>query len=404
MTTAVADESVLDSRTGWVIVGLGLGLLILIWGTVFTFTVYEGELAAAFGLSSLRASSIFSVTLGAFFLAGGTISIVIARLPLRPVVAALGVTFAVVVGALQVVTTYAGVAVAFGVFGAASGTAFIVIISLVPQWFDVYEGRAMGVTLSGSGIAIFVLPFVWLWLFERTDIRGAFAVVCGATALLLLVASVVYRRPPGVGRTGTTSVDVAWLRSLLTDRRFQAAAPGFALLWTWYFVLSADIVDMLTTIGVTRGVATAAFGTIGGVSVVTRVASGVVADRVGLRVTLTGGVVLASVGLVLLPGAGARPLLYASLLAFGVGLGAVAALFSPVIIRGFGPENATAVVGLFTLSEATTAFLAPIGMSALVDATGGYTVPLATLVAMTLVGAGLFYWGTTPTAGTPTGR
>ena len=392
-------ESALDSVTGWLIVGVGVCLLILVWGAIFTFTVYAEELGAAFDLSSFHVSSIFSITTAAFFVAGGTIGVFIAQISLRPVVAAVGVTLGVAVGLLQIVSSYAGLVVVFGLIGAAGGTAFIVVISLVPQWFDVYQGRAMGITLSGSGLGILLLPFVWLWLFERTDIRGAFAVVGGGAVAVVLLASLIYKRPPGTSLDETSPVGVGWVRSRLTDARFQSSVAGFALLWSWYFVLSSELVDVLTVTGVDRTVATAAFGTIGGISVFTRVVSGIIADHIGMRVTLTAGVALAALGLFLLPGADARPLLYATLVVFGIGLGAIAALFSPIIIRQFGPENATAVVGLFTIAEASTAFLAPIGFNALVEVTGGYVLPLLALMCVTLAGAGLFYWGTDPAAG-----
>lgn len=396
MTTEIPSESALDSTTGWSIVGLGVLVLVLVWGTVFTFTVYAGELGATFGLSSFRASSVFSITTASFLVAGGAIGVPVARLPLRPVVAATGVALGGAVALLQVVSTYPAVVVAFGLFGAAGGTAVVVVISLVPQWFDAYEGRAMGITMTGNGLGVLLLPFVWLWLFERTDIRGAFAVVGGATVVTLLLASLVYRRPPGAALDETTPVDRAWLRATLTDVRFQSAAAGFALLWTWYFVLSAGLVDVLTATGIRRTVATAAFGTIGGISVVTRVGNGVVADRIGMRTTFTGGVVLAGAGSVMLSGAGSRPVLYLPLVVFGIGLGAVASLYSPIVVRRFGPENASAVVGLFNVVEAVTAFLAPIGLNALVGVTGGYTLPLVALTGVTFLGAGLFYWGTSP--------
>lgn len=389
-------DAALDSRTGWLVVAFGLAILVLVWGTIFTFTVYAERLATAFGLSSLRVSSIFSITTAAFFVAGGTIGILVARMPLRPVVLGTGVGIGVAVALLQVVTSYLGLAVAFGLVGAAGGTLFVIIVSLVPRWFDAYEGRAMGITLTGNGLGVLVLPFVWLWLLERTDVRGAFAVVGGATVLAVLLASFVFRRPGGADTAGGTPIDFDWLRGRLTDTRFVVALAGYALLWSWYFVLSSGLVDVLTTAGIGRRVAATAFGTVGGISVLTRVGSGAVADRVGLRETLAAGVLLAAVGVFVLVVTDTVVLMYATLVVFGVGLGAIAALFSPIIVGEFGPENATALVGMFSIAEATTAFAAPIAMDALVGQMGGYALPLLALGCLTLVGAGLFHWGTSP--------
>jgi MFS family permease len=390
-----AREEALDSARGWLLVALGVCVLTTVWGTLFTFTVYADRLAAAFGLSALQASSVFSVTTAVFLVAGGVFGVVAARLPLRPVVAAAGVGLAGVAAALQVVDSYVGVVAAFALLGTAGGTAFVVVVSLVPQWFDAYRGRAMGLTMTGNGLGILLLPFVWLRLLDRVDFRTAFAVVVGAAALVVLASSPVYRRPPGRSRTPTV-VDAAWLRTRLRDARFLGAAVGYALLWSWYFVLSSQFVDILTGNGIGVAVASTAFGTVGGVSILARVGGGVVGDRVGRRETFAAAVALAAACVVALPAIRSPLPLYVVLVAFGVGNGTLAALWSPIVLSSFGTENATATVGLLNLAMAGSAFLAPLAVSALRGLTDGYAVPLVALGAVTVGGVALFYWGTAP--------
>jgi OFA family oxalate/formate antiporter-like MFS transporter len=388
----------LDSLTSWVVVALGVVVLLLVWGVIFTFTVYSESLATAFGLSELRTSTVFSITTAAFYIAGGVAGVLAARVPLRPVVAAAGTIIAAAVGLLQVTTSYAGVVAAFALLGTAGGTTFVVVISLVPQWFDEYEGRAMGITFTGNGLGILVLPPVWVWLLERTGIRGAFAVIGGATALAVLAAATIYRRPAGQRSGEEPTVGTDWIRSNFLDTRFLASVAGFSLLWVWYFTLSADLVGILTESGIPRSVAATAFGIVGGVSVAGRVASGEFADRIGMRVTLTSGVVVAAVSLAALPLIDSTLPMYALLVLFGAGLGAVAPLFSPIVIGRFGPENATAIVGAFTVGQAVTAFSAPVVLSLLRSSSSGYTLPLVVLGSATLLGGVLFYRGTAPVA------
>lgn len=396
--TSDAADAALDSATSWLVAVLGLVLLVLVWGIIFTFTVYSQALENAFGLSSFRVSSVFSVTTTAFFVAGGAIGVVIARVPLRPVVAVNGVVFAAAVGLIRVVESYPGLMLAFCLLGTTGGTMFVVVVSLVPQWFDRYQARAMGVTMIGNGLGVFVLPPVWVWLLDRMSITGAFVAVGWTTAAVILLASLVYRRPPGVRAAAPTPVDAGWLRSRLTDRAFLSALAGFALLWSWYFVLSADFVGILTGNGIRRTVAATAFGIVGGISVVTRIAGGAVADRLGTRVTFTIGVVLAALAMGGLPLAATPLSMYVLLVFFGIGLGVVAPLFSPVILERFGPANATAIVGIFTIGEAATAMSIPIVLNVLLDLSGGYTVPLVLTGGLTLLGAWLFYRGTAPRA------
>lgn len=393
------DDAALDSRRSWAVVAFGFLSLLVLWGSVFTFTVYADALAIAFGLSAIRTSAVFSIGTGAFFIAGGCVGILVDRLPLRPVVLAAGIAVAVAVSLLQAVSSFWGLAAAFGLYGVAGGTTFVIVLSLVPQWFDRYEGRAMGLTVAGNGLGVQVFPFVWLWLLERMSIQQSFLVVGAAAAAVVGVAALLFRRPPGRRGGSAAAVDLVWVRSLLRDRRFLAAWPGLVLTWAWYFVLSAGMVDILTSAGIGRALASTAFGLIGGISIASRVASGGLADWIGPRTTLTGGVALTALGLFVLGATATVPTMYLALVTFGAGLGAIAALYAPIVIRAFGPENATAVTGIFTFCSATSGFLAPVAIDAFADAVGGYGLPLATLGVMTLLGAGLFHWGTDPTVG-----
>ena len=397
-TQDAVDPDALDSRAAWVVVLVSVASLVVCWGSVFTYTVYAGALASAFGLASIQTSAVFSVATAAFFFVGGAVGFVVSRLPLRPVVLAAGVAMLAAVGGLQVVDSFPGLLAAFALFGVAGGTVYVVILSLVPQWFDAYEGRAMGVTMAGNGLGVQVLPFAWLWLLERTSIRGAFLVVGTATAAVLFAAAGVFRRPPGSRRGEDDIADLAWLRSLLGDPRFLAAWVGLVLCWAWYFVLSAGMVDILVSAGIARSVAAAAFGLVGGFSLASRVASGGIADWIGPRRTLAAGVGLTAVAIFGLASLESVPAMYVAVLVFGVGLGAIAALFAPIVIRAFGPSNSAAIAGTFNYASGTAGFLAPVAVGALAGATGGYTLPLAVLGVLTLVGAGLFYWGTDPGA------
>ncbi|QPV64276.1 MFS transporter [Halosimplex litoreum] len=397
MTTDASDahEAALDSARSWLLVALGVSMLTTIWGVIFTFTVYVGQLSTAFGLTDLQASSVFSITTAVFLISGGVFGVVAARFPLRSVVAVAGVGLAVAAAGLGAVDSYVGVVAAFALLGTAGGTAFIVVVSLVPQWFDAHEGTAMGITMAGNGLGVLTIPFAWLWLFERVDFRTAFAVVAGAAAVVVLLSSLVFRRPPGHSEsTGTVGLD--WLRGRLTDRDFVGAALGYGLLWGWYYVLSSQLVDILTTNGIDAAVAAGAFGLVGGVSIFARVGGGFVGDRLGPRTVFAACVALAAACVLVLPAVGSRPALYAVLVGFGIGNGTLAALWSPIVLTRFGADNATATVGLLNTSTAGAAFLSPLAISALRGVTGGYSVPLTILAIVTVVGVGLFYWGTAP--------
>ena len=393
-----AREEALDSTQGWLIVGLGICILTAIWGTVFTFTVYADRLAATFGLSALQVSSVFSITTAFVLVVVGLFGVFAARFPLRPVLATVGVALAVATALLQIVDSYVGVVVAFALLGTAGGTAFTIVVSLAPQWFEDYQGLATSITMTGVGLGPLVLPFVWLWLFDRTDLRTAFAVVIGVATVVVFVSSLVYRRPP-IRSQNATTVDAAWLRARIGDSRFLSTAIGFALAFSWYYVLSSHLVEILTASGINVEIAAAGLSIIGGVSVFTRVGGGFIGDRVGQRETFVTSVVLASVCAFVFPFARSNLPVYIVLFGFGFALGPLASLWSPIVLTRFGSENATATVGLLNVAMAGSAFLAPLAVSALHRVTGGYIIPFITLGVITILGASLFRWGTNPESG-----
>jgi len=106
---AVAREAALDSARGWVIVTLGVCMLTLIWGIVFTFTVYADRLAATFGLTAVQVSSVFSTTSAALLAIGGLFGVFAARVTLRPVLALVAAGLAVSIALLQIADSFAGV-------------------------------------------------------------------------------------------------------------------------------------------------------------------------------------------------------------------------------------------------------------------------------------------------------
>lgn len=392
---STARDEALDSTQGWLIVGLGICLLTMIWGAVFTFTVYADRLAATFGLSALQVSSVFSITTAFFLMVGGLFGVFATRFSLRPVLAMVGVGLVITTALLQTVGSYVGVVVAFALLGTAGGTAFTIVISLAPQWFDVYQGLATSITMTGIGLGPLVLPFAWLWLFDWAGLRPAFAVVIGATAVLVFVSSLVYRRPPRDSSNATT-VDAAWLRARISDSRFLSTAIGFALAFGWYYVLSSHLVGILTASGIDVRIAAAGLSIIGGVSVFTRVGGGVLGDRVGQRETFVASAVLASVCAFVFPFAHSNSLIYLVLFGFGIALGPLASLWSPIVLSRFGSENATATVGLINIAVAGSAFLAPLIASTLHRVAGGSVLPFITIGAITVLGAVLFHWGTDP--------
>jgi MFS family permease len=385
-----------DSGYGWVIVGTSFFLLFLIWGIVFTFTIYSGHFTRQFGLSRVAASTIYSTGLLGFFIGGGIMGIATSFLRLRPVLVVKAALFASGIAVFQVVTTFAGLALAFVCMGTAMGGTFVLVLGLVPQWFEQRSGLAMGITQAGAGGGLLVMPLVWRWTLTRIELQTAFLGIGGILLMILLVAAIVFRRPQEyTAQDGsvTSVVDRKWLLRTLKYWRFWAAFAGLGLIFTWYFVLSDQMVDLLTQANIGIGVASAAFGLIGGVSIFSRIGSGVVADWQTPRLTLMTCTGLVVVGNLLLIQRSTSVMMYAAIACFGIGYGGIAALYSPILVRSFSPENAATVMGLFVFSEGLFGFVTPPAATFLAGVYG-YDALLAVIALLTTIGSLTFWLGT----------
>lgn len=385
-----------DGPYAWLVVAAGFAVLLIIWGVVFSFSVYANALASRVGVSRVAVSTVFSAELLTFYLVGGLSGLALARIRVRRIVAIGAVAAALAVAAVAAATTHWQLLAAFGVLGAVFGAVFTTILSVVPLWFDRHRGLATGVLLVGNGLGLQVVPPALAWSIGRLGVRSTFLAIAGITVVVFGVAAGVIRRPSHGVADASVAVDAEWLRSLARDRRFRLAIVGFPLVWVWFFSLTAIAVDLIVTTGPSRAVASGIFGLVGGISIPARVAAGAIGDRLGQRRTFTASLILVAAGFLALAAVPTRDMVSVVFVGFGVGMGGAAALYAPVVLARFDPRRATGALGLFHASEAAAGMLTPAVITAAVVAFGGYRIPLLAVAGLTLVGAATLYVGTAP--------
>ncbi len=369
-----------------------------IWGTLFTFTVYAESLGATFGISTAEINSVFSAALFAFFASIAVGGVILTRAPIRPVLFGTTTLAGIAVVAMQVITSYAGLAGAYVLFGISFGTMFVSILSLVPQWFDQWENLALGATVSGNGFGGLIMPIVWQTGIQQFGIRKTFLFVGVGLIGSHVVATLVLRRPDYRSKErdvgGSATVSVEWLRQLAGKSRFWYAFAGMALSWAWYYILTGHLVAMLTRVDVSTGVAAGAFGLIGGVSILSRIISGVSADYVGGRKVFVATLGITTLGIIFLLERERLPAVYLTVTLFGVGLGGISTLTSPILLQSYGRKNGTAVIGVFNVAAGIAGFVAPMIPTVILAETGSYTPSILLMSIMTALGGVLFWYGT----------
>ncbi|WP_313693546.1 MFS transporter [Halorarum halobium] len=391
------EARVPETVHGWWIVLVGTLSMTFTFGTPYSYGLFLGAFAETFDVSRVTLSTVFSVELFAFYAGAGVVGVLVTRLPARAVLLVTGGTTALLAPSLYVVDSLAGLFVVFGLLGTALGTVYVVLASVVPQWFRERRGLATGVLFMGNGLGLLVLPPAWRYGFEQFGVRRGFLIVVGVSAVSFLLAGAFCRRPPWSEPGGESLADLSrWLVRLAGGRGFQLTFLGMGLAFAWYYLLAAYAVDLFVTRGLSEATATLAFGFIGGVSVFSRVGSGVVADRFGYRRTFLASLGLAALGsaLLLVPSA---VFVFLSVCVFGLALGAIGTLYIPILMRRYDPEKDTAIIGVFNVTFGVFALAAPPVGTALIAYSGSYSgVTVLTLLAS--IGAICAVWLGTPPA------
>ncbi|WP_224214549.1 MFS transporter [Natrinema longum] len=379
-----------DSRRSWVVAFVGAVAMVFTFGTPFSYGVFRQPFSDAIGVSPVALSSVFSVMLFTFFMGSGAVGVFAARLPARAVLLACAAATGLIAPSLYVVDSQLGLTVVFAVLGLALGSVFVLLASIVPRWFEARRGAATGLIFVGNGLGLAVLPPVWQYVLTQFGVDRGFLLVMTATAIAFALAGVTCRRPQWADQAAATVGDLLeWVGGLLGTRTFQLLFVGIGLAFAWYQLLAAYAVDLFASRGLTEPNAAAAFGLIGGVSIISRIGSGYLTDFVSSERAFLGSIACSAVGIALLfvP---QLPALAAGIFLIGLGLGGCATLYIPVLMGIYGPERDTAIIGVFNVAIGSSALAMPPLGAASIAYTGGYTAALVLTFGVTVVA----FWAT----------
>lgn len=229
---------------------VGAIALLFTLGTPFSYGIFLGPLGDEYGLSSVAVSLIFSIHLFAAYTIAGVLGVIATRVPVRQVFLATGGVTALLAPGLYVIDSLFGLVLLFTVLGTALGLTVIMIISVVPQWFEARQGMATGALFVGIGLSLFVLPPTWNLAFTTIGVQAGFLTIIGVSALSFFVAGVVCQHPPWIERSVTPLSALGdWITQLIRTRQFHYLFLGFAFAFTWFFLL-ADSVSIISNTAV----------------------------------------------------------------------------------------------------------------------------------------------------------
>ncbi|MGN6487977.1 MAG: MFS transporter [Devosia sp.] len=372
----------MEKHYGWVVVAAGAVITCLAMGAMFALPVYKSAIAAEMGWSDAGISMAMSVgfiTMGVAGFGWGTLSDKIGARPVVLIAAALlgaGLVLASQARDLWVFQFAYG-----GLVGASGGAFFAPIIAATLGWFDKHRSLAVSLVSLGGGVAPMTMSPLAAFMIDHVGWRGAmFWIAVGAVAVVV-PASLLIRRAPWHDTLGAPAPAAA------------GAAPakpqpsGFAVLRTPQFLVLAGTfflccaahsgpifhtVSYAIICGATLAGATGIYAIEGISGLFGRLIFGVLADRVGVRKVIVGGLVLQAVGIYCYIYLTELTHFYMLAAVLGLAYGGVMPLYSVLAREYFPPRLLGTVLGAVTMTSSIGMAFGPLGGGWLYDTYGTY--------------------------------
>ncbi len=370
---------------GYVIVGSCFIIMVVVWGVFYSFGVFFKPVLEEFGWTRAMTSGAYSLAL----LLSGLLGVYVGGLNDRfgprivltscGVLLGLGYLLMASVHTIWQVYLFYGVIISLGMSGS-----FAPVASTVTRWFTRRRGIMMAIMVSGIGVGNIILPVLADRLISTYSWRVSFAAF-GALSLVLIPAAAYFlRRSPAdkgllpYGESGAVAWEESPEASGFTFRQAIRTVP-FWMLWIAFFsygfnvqATMVHIVPHATDLGVSATVASGLLAVIGAVSIPGRVITGIVADRIGVRLSFVTNFSIMAFSMFWLTAASDLWMFYLFAAAFGLAYGGLAIL-NPVITADlFGLKAHGAIVGMITFGFQTGGALGPLLAGHIFDMTGRY--------------------------------
>jgi MFS family permease len=358
-------------------------------GLADTYTVFLLPLEHEFGWTRSELTGVYSIYLLVNGFTAPLVGLLFDRFGPRWVygtgTACLGAAFFLAQGLASLWHFYLFIGVIIGF--AASMNGMVPASALLARWYSARLPTAIGIAFSAVGIGTMVfVPFAQQ-LVSLYDWRMAYRVF--GIALLALAPVVLFAVPwrrfaaghaDHQARAKAAVAGEGWtLRLALGTRLYWALAQVFFCTASGMFAIVVQLVAFLVDAGFSPLAAATTFGILGMLSSISIMGSGFIADRFGIRRTVTASFAGTATGMLLLIGITAWPsivLLVLFVPVFGLCMGTRGPIIASICARHFAGPNMATIYGTIYATNALGAALGSLVGGALHDLSGGYRVGL----------------------------
>ena len=391
---------------GWLMVVAGFLILMVSWGSQFSFSVFFAPLAQEFGWDRASTSGVFSLSILLF----GVGSIFAGRLTDRwgpryvvgvgGVLMAGGLLLSSRIHSLWQLYLFYGVTI-----GLAVSAGWGPLAAAVPRWFAARRGLAMGIMSIGISVGILVIPLLSSQLITAFGWRLSFAILGLVTGTVIIGSTFLIKKEPPSGEESgrkhgrppafpLSPPPRDWsVREALGTGAFWMCFAGYLLWCMGFYMISVHLAVYGIDLGFSPAGAALGVSLIGGGSIFGKFLMGLLSDRIGPRKVMGINLILQGLCIFgLIFSRSAFPFYLFSAL-FGFGYGGTGPQIPLVVAQFFGLPSLGAILGVLILSGQIGGAIGPLLAGKIFDLTrsyflgflaGGFSVLLSSLLVFLL--------------------
>jgi MFS family permease len=365
---------------GWVVVGIGALMTCIGMGAMMSLAVYLQPISETTGWSRGGVSATATLNFLCMGFAGFAWGALSDRFGTRIVVLCGAVLLGVgLVGASQATSLWQFQLIYGVLVGAAAGSFYAPMIAVASAWIDTHRSLAVALVSAGMGVAPLTVAQFASWLNINYDWRTAMLIIGIGASAVLVPAALFVRQPQRVAVTGAK----ASAAGISSDVQMTAAqafrTPQFITLALAHFACcachSGPIFHMVTyamVCGIAPMVAVSIYGVAGLSGLGGRLALGALADRIGAKPVLVGGLFVQALAAATYLAVGQLGEFYALSVVFGLAYGGVMPLYAILVREYFGERIMGTVFGAVTMVASLGMALGPWAGGLVYDATKSY--------------------------------
>ena len=260
-----------------------------------------------------------------------------------------------------------------GFFGAAA-TAMPYAVAISRQ-FDSNRGVALALMVSGAGFGALLMPSFANWLMENHGWRVAYMGIGALVGVVALAGLLFCFRTPPLAPTDHAAGEMLSLRQIFTTSgTFWIVAVAILGISIAVVGLVANFVPILTDRGISPAKAASMVGLLGAASWISRLAVGLLLDRMHAKYVSAGIFLLVALGVMATALGGNGIGIYLAAILLGLGIGAEADLITFTMSRYFPPQALSRSLGAVWIFWAWGNGLGVFVASLSYDLTGSYNL------------------------------